>query len=45
MNQIEKFNMCRKFFTLFNKGIQNCKKPKHIVNSVEDSTDSFYTDI
>ena len=41
MNQIEKFNICRKIYILFNKGFKNCKKPKHIVSSIEDLTDSY----
>lgn len=41
MNQIKQFNICRKIYILFNKGFKNCKKPKHIVSSVEDLTDSF----
>jgi hypothetical protein len=41
MDQIEQFNICKKIYILFNKGFKNCRKPKHIVSSVEDITDSY----
>lgn len=41
MEQIKRFNICKKIYILFNKGFRNCKKPKHIVSSVEDLTDSY----
>jgi hypothetical protein len=41
MDQIKRFNICRKIYILFNKGFKKCRKPKHIVSSVEDLTDSY----
>ena len=41
MDQIKRFNICKKTYILFNKGFKNCRKPKHIVSSIEDITDSY----
>ena len=41
INQIKRFNICKKIYILFNKGFKNCRKPKHIVSSIEDLTDSY----
>jgi hypothetical protein len=41
MEQIKRFNICKKIYILFNKGFKKCRKPKHIVSSVEDLTHSY----
>ena len=41
MNQIKRFNICKKIYILFNKGFKNCRKPKHIFSSIQDLTHSY----